>query len=184
MNNMQNIVVLGRFQPFHKGHEYLVKSAVRLGMVTIAIGSSEAEQGPDNPWSAEERTAMIKAWATGESIAVEVVCIPDINDPPKWVKHATEYHGEGILATSDENTAQLYRQSGWDVKDISMSSRENLQGWRVRQTMKMMSMIQDDEVLRNVMQESLPDEIINWFLMDNERIRRLAFLGPNVEIPG
>jgi hypothetical protein len=65
-----------------------------------------------------------------------------------------------------------------------MSLRENLQGWRVRQTMKMISMIQEEDVLRNVLQESLPDEIINWFFADNERIRRLAFLGPNVETPG
>ncbi|MBT3970908.1 MAG: adenylyltransferase/cytidyltransferase family protein [Euryarchaeota archaeon] len=181
---MEKIVVLGRFQPFHKGHEHLVKSAASLGKVTIAIGSSEAEQDPDNPWSKEERTAMVKTWANSVGIEIEVVCIPDLNDPPNWVKHATNYHGDGALATSDEITAQLYRQAGWKVHEISMSLRENLQGWRVRQTMKMLSMLQEEDVLRNVLQESLPDEIINWFIADNERIRRLAFLGPNVETPG
>ena len=35
-------IVLGRFQPFHNGHAYLVEEAIALfGKVTIAIGSAQ-----------------------------------------------------------------------------------------------------------------------------------------------
>ena len=48
-------IVLGRFQPFHKGHAILVEAALALGPTVIAIGSSESEPSPNNPWNASER---------------------------------------------------------------------------------------------------------------------------------
>ena len=55
-------IVLGRFQPFHNGHEYLVNAALELGPTVIAIGSSESEITMNNPWDVDEREAMIRAW--------------------------------------------------------------------------------------------------------------------------
>ncbi|MGY8699313.1 MAG: adenylyltransferase/cytidyltransferase family protein, partial [Candidatus Poseidoniales archaeon] len=54
---MARYIVLGRFQPFHMGHEYLVKSALEhleVGdQLVVAIGSKQAGWEPDNPWTAE-----------------------------------------------------------------------------------------------------------------------------------
>ena len=71
-------IVLGRFQPFHKGHAYLVEAALAKGDTTIAIGSSQAVSTMDNPWSADEREEMIRAWLDGRE--ANIVQIPDIND--------------------------------------------------------------------------------------------------------
>ena len=60
----------------------------------------------ENPWNAEERENMIRAWLAGRD--AKIVHIPDINDPPNWVEHATKFHGEGTLVTSDEQTKILY----------------------------------------------------------------------------
>ena len=61
-------IVLGRFQPFHNGHAYLVEEAIALfGKVTIAIGSAQDEWTMDNPFSVQERTDMIQAWATANN---------------------------------------------------------------------------------------------------------------------
>ena len=47
-------IVLGRFQPFHNGHAYLVEQAlIQFEEVTIAIGSSQDEWTVDNPFSFE-----------------------------------------------------------------------------------------------------------------------------------
>ena len=48
-------IVLGRFQPFHKGHEHLVEAALQKGPTTIAIGSSTSVQSMNNPWSVDEK---------------------------------------------------------------------------------------------------------------------------------
>ena len=88
-------IVLGRFQPFHRGHAHLVDAALHKGPVTIAIGSSDAEISMNNPWDASERESMIREWLSGRE--ANIVQIPDINDPPNWVEHAKNFHGDGIL---------------------------------------------------------------------------------------
>ena len=42
---MTNYIILGRFQPFHIGHEFLVNESKLVGKddkITIAIGSAQA----------------------------------------------------------------------------------------------------------------------------------------------
>lgn len=180
---MTKIIVLGRFQPFHFGHAHLISAAATKysGKVTVAIGSAQAENTPENPWSAEERSEMIEKWSTSEGIDIEITCIPDIDDPPNWVQHASDFHGEGILATSDTSTAELYISAGWEVLDVDMHDRINLEGWRVRETLKMLSTVDEKGALELVMQNTLPQAIIEWFLEDDYRIFKLSTIGPDVE---
>ena len=174
---MTRYIVLGRFQPFHMGHEYLVKSACEhVGdddKLVIAIGSQQAGWEPTNPWTADERKAMIEAWSKSANIAVEIVAIDDINDPPNWVEHARQTHGDGILVTSDGPTAQLYRDAGYEVTEPEMQQREQFEGWRVRQTAKMLSTVYDDEAIREVLKSSIPQAVIEW-LIENDALFRLS----------
>ena len=90
---MKRCVVLGRFQPFHFGHAGLVEAAAEHaggGEVVVAVGSAQSGWDANNPWTAEERGAMIEAWAKSANLSVSVVHIEDINDPPRWVEHATK----------------------------------------------------------------------------------------------
>ena len=68
------VVVLGRFQPFHLGHEYMLESASKWrnannsnAPLIIAIGSSNRPQNLRNPWTHEERCQMIETWAISVS---------------------------------------------------------------------------------------------------------------------
>ena len=173
---MSMAIVLGRFQPFHNGHAYLVEQAATLfpdQSVMVAIGSAQSEWEPNNPWSAEERKTMILGWAETMDFEVQVCLIEDINDPPNWVSHARDHHGEGVLVTSDEGTAALYRQAGFHVHDIDLNERERLEGWRVRQTAKMLSTVYDDDAVREVLSASLPPTVIEW-LISNDALFRLS----------
>ena len=114
------VVVLGRFQPFHLGHEYMLESASKWrnennpnAPLIIAIGSSNRPQNLLNPWTYEERSQMIESWAKSAKIENFQICsIPDIEDPPNWVIHASQYHGQaGVLVTTDMGTAELYTAS-------------------------------------------------------------------------
>ena len=168
-----NYIVLGRFQPFHNGHVFLIERALEMagtdGNVIVAIGSASCQMEPRNPWTANERKQMVQSW----SKQVEVVLIDDINDPPNWVEHATKTHGEGILVTSDKPTAELYREAGWEVIDVDLTNRENFEGWRIRQTAKMLSTIDDFEAVREVLSASIPSEVIEW-LIENDALYRLS----------
>ena len=53
-------VIIGRFQPFHKGHAALVEQALRIAdKVLILVGSSHAARTPKNPFTFEERRSMV-----------------------------------------------------------------------------------------------------------------------------
>lgn len=188
------MIVLGRFQPFHKGHAAMVSAALQHldinseGRLRICIGSSEAEQSLENPWTANEREEMIRAWVNkiqaNGSKRIEIVQVPDLNDPPNYVKHAEQYHGPaGSIFTSDQDTADLYEAAGWDTVMMNHENRERWQGWRVRATMQMMSTITDEEAVKAVLGESIPESVID-FLIDNDGLRRLAFMGHGGEPVG
>ena len=173
---MPRCIVLGRFQPFHLGHAGLVQAAVEHAAgdeVVVAIGSAQAAWEANNPWTAEERQAMIEAWAADQDLELTVVTVEDINDPPNWVEHATNIHGTGTLVTSDGPTMDLYRAAGWDVHEVALSERETLEGWRVRQTVRMLSTVMDDEASRTVLAPSVPSAVIEW-LIDNDAMFRCS----------
>ena len=187
------IVILGRFQPFHMGHEILIKSAVEWrnensseSKIVIAIGSSNRPETLRNPWSAEERKAMVEAWAGSDEKlgGFQIVAIPDIDDPPNWVSHAEKYHGApGTLFTSDRETAELYRKGGWEVVITHLELRERYEGWRVRETARMMSTITEEEAVTEVLGATIPLPVIDY-LISNGALRRLAFLGDGGEPVG
>jgi cytidyltransferase-like protein len=189
LNMEPELIVLGRFQPFHKGHAAMVSAALShlkannsKAPLRICIGSSEAEPSIDNPWTVEERELMIRTWIDNEN--VDFVHIPDINDPPNYVKHAEKYHGKiGKIFTSDEKIRSLYIDAGWKAVDMPFENRINWQGWRVRATIQMMSTITDEEAVRTVLSENIPENVVNW-LLENDAIKRLAFMGRGGEPVG
>ena len=181
---MSRYIVLGRFQPFHKGHEYLVNSALDLAggdELVIAIGSASKGWESNNPWTLEERTAMVKSWLNEQNRSATIIGINDINDPPNWVKHATEFHGEGVLVTSDEATKKLYEESAFPVEYVDLSNRENYEGWRVRQTLLMLSTVYEDEAVKAVLSASIPESVVDW-LVDNDAIFRLSTMVSGVNV--
>ena len=187
-----SLVVLGRFQPFHHGHALLIKAAEEWRSLnasemslSIVIGSSNRPESMENPWSSAERIAMLNTWLEAEEIEdVSIVSVPDIEDPPNWVVHAERYHGiAGIFFTSDIPSAELYENAGWPVVMSSLEQRDNFEGWRVRETARMMSTVNDEKAVRSVLSHSVPSVVVDHLISCNA-LRRLAFLGEGGEPVG
>jgi len=150
----------------------------------IAIGSSNRPESMENPWTAEERISMLEAWLGTRDIVGEIVAIPDIEDPPKWVPHAERYHGQsGIFFTTDIYSAELYESAGWQVMLSEPEQRESFEGWRVRATAHMMSTVVDEDAVRMVLNPTIPEEVVEH-LIETGGLRRLAFLGGGGEPVG
>jgi len=65
---------IGRWQPFHNGHKYLIDGALSKGeYVCVAIRNTEISE--KNPYTVEQRIEMIKRVYQN---AVEIIVIPDI----------------------------------------------------------------------------------------------------------
>lgn len=90
MSNTENkkrdaLVFIGRFSPFHNGHKAVIDAALEQAKeVVVVVGSSFAARNIRNPFTFEERKAMIEAVFPTER--VKVVPVSDYPyDDNKWV---------------------------------------------------------------------------------------------------
>ena len=92
---MKSALFIGRFQPFHNGHLYVIKEILKENdRVIIAIGSAENNYLPANPFTAAERFEMIDEAMKEAKISPEKYCIipiRNINNYQLWVNHVNSY---------------------------------------------------------------------------------------------
>jgi len=56
------LVFIGRFEPFHNGHAFVARHALERALkLIVLVGSAQTPRTLRNPWSASERTVMIRA---------------------------------------------------------------------------------------------------------------------------
>jgi bifunctional NMN adenylyltransferase/nudix hydrolase len=75
----QYAILIGRFQPFHFGHQRLVEHALRSAdRVVIVVGSDKQHRSVKNPFTFEERERMIRGCLRNtEQARVSVVGVAD-----------------------------------------------------------------------------------------------------------
>ena len=84
-------VFIGRFSPFHNGHSSVLFEALKISeAVVVLIGSSKQARTTKNPFTFEERKAMIEAWAENLQIARYKLLVLPIYDHPyndqEWIR--------------------------------------------------------------------------------------------------
>lgn len=106
MSNTENkkrdaLVFIGRFSPFHNGHKAVIEAALEQAKeVVIVVGSSFAARNIRNPFTFEERKAMIKAVFPSDN--VKVVPVSDYPyDDNKWVNAIQKIVDETVPDAKD-----------------------------------------------------------------------------------
>lgn len=90
-------VYIGRFQMTHNGHEEVLKHAIsKADRVVLLVGSSELARDAKNPFTFEERKAVLDAmsqriaaeeWANGRSVTISILPVHDYTyNNTKWLK--------------------------------------------------------------------------------------------------
>lgn len=135
-----NGLLIGRFQPFHKGH----LAAVNFGLsqvesLWIGIGSSNKSNEKRNPFSADERKAMILSSLDKSTLnRIRVFYIPDINDHDKWTHHIDSIVPKyDIVFSNDDFTTTLYQKRGIKVIQVPLLQRDVISGTNIREMMAM-----------------------------------------------
>lgn len=72
---MSRAMFVGRWQPFHKGHEWLIRQKLDKG-IPILIAVRDIPPDEKNPYTTDETASMLNAAFENED--VEVIAIPDI----------------------------------------------------------------------------------------------------------
>jgi len=68
-------VFFGRWSPMHKGHEWLIRKKLDLGIPCL-VYVRDTPKDEKNPFDAEDRKSMLEATFAGEDVQVEIC--PDI----------------------------------------------------------------------------------------------------------
>ena len=114
-------LMLGRFQPLHRGHiKSIRKMILECEETIIGIGSSQYGYTRRNPFTYEERAKMfpndIKDNAT-------IVPIPDIHNWDGWVDHVIRCIGKkpDVIYSGSEITTKLFRDADYPVRELEMA---------------------------------------------------------------
>ena len=98
------LVLIGRFQPLHSAHLEIIKRATALtDQLVIIVGSANQPRTYKNPFSFDERAAMIKAATRGLNMQVYV----------------------------EPNTDTIYNDQAWAVRVQGIVSKYNTLGGKV-----------------------------------------------------
>ena len=85
-------ILIGRFQPFHNGHAALLEQALEMAdRALVVLGSSFRARNARNPFTWEERAAMITA-SFNETVARRILFVPvrDYYDDARWAAAVQE----------------------------------------------------------------------------------------------
>ena len=131
-------LVIGRFQPFHKGHlDMILRCAAESSGLVIGIGSAQYSHEPDNPFTAGERYLMIdEALAEAGLSKYFIVPIEDLNRYSVWVSHVVSMVPPfRHVYSNNALTRRLFGEAGYDLRDSPLYSRKVYSGTEVRKRM-------------------------------------------------
>ncbi len=112
---------IGRFQPLHHGHIYVIKQILKSKKkIKIGIGSSQLSHTINDPFTSDERKMFIKKALQKRGISSQrftIYNIQDIYNAKKWVDHVISIVGEfDSVYTNSDWVRELFFDKGIKVE--------------------------------------------------------------------
>lgn len=133
-------LIVGRFQPFHRGHLAVVSGLRRThpeSPLLLAIGSAQESFTLENPFTAGERVEMIQRALSAERIeGCLPVPVPDIHRHDQWVAYLRGLlPAFDVVYTNNPLTRLLFEREQVRVESPALFERDRFQGAVVRRRM-------------------------------------------------
>ncbi len=168
-------LLVGRFQPFHRGHLSVLQSIRRARPtepLLLGIGSAQESFTLLNPFTAGERAEMIeRALREAHLDGCSAHPLVDIDRHALWVAHL-----ESLLPrfervyTNNPLTRLLFERAGYAVESPVLVDRERYEGARIRTLM----------AEGGDWTDAVPSAVITYLreIQGEERVRLLASAPP------
>jgi nicotinamide-nucleotide adenylyltransferase len=131
-------LLVGRYQPFHKGHlEVLLEAMETCDELIIGIGSAQESHTLENPFTAGERIEMIRLCLSKDKRARTImVPIPDVNRFAIWVSHIESLVPPfKAVFTNNPLTKSLFEAKRYKVYQTKIYDRSVYSGTVIRDRM-------------------------------------------------
>lgn len=140
MNKYKTGLIVGRFQPFHKGHLFLLlKSGEICDNIIIGVGSTN-KKNIDNPYNYKTRKKMLIEVIKKENLGNKVKKIIPLKDIPndnEWLKNVLEKTGAvDIVIGNNDWVSGIFRDAGYKVVEIPFLKRNYYEGKKIRDRMR------------------------------------------------
>ncbi len=131
---MKRVFYIGRFQPYHNGHQYILERIARSGdEIIIGIGSAQLSHEPDNPFTAGERVLMITSALRDVGSPLYVIPIEDIKRNDLWVAHVRSMAPPfDAVYSGNPLVVRLFEEEGIPVESPAMYERASHSGTEIR----------------------------------------------------
>lgn len=123
-------IYIGRFEPVHNGHLALLRQALTsAGQVVVVLGSAWQARSPKNPFTWQERRAMLQdALGAGERARVHLLPVRDYYNQAVWVDAVRKGVAQCIPAGArvalighfkDASSSYLGAFCGWELMPVA-----------------------------------------------------------------
>lgn len=132
-------LILGRFQPIHRGHIHLMQHALKqCASIVIVVGSTNVSDDK-NPFSFDQRKNMIiKALAKFNlsSRVKGIIAVPDNPSDDAWMKSIENGVGEfDVVFGNNEWPNKIFESAGYSVVRVPYLNRERYEGTSIRKSL-------------------------------------------------
>ncbi|NHI92296.1 MAG: nicotinamide-nucleotide adenylyltransferase [Candidatus Lokiarchaeota archaeon] len=137
---VKRAVFIGRFQPIHNGHVYVIKEISKVvDEVIIVVGSAQYSHSFDNPFTAGERITMIRMALNEAKMNLGkylIIPLQDVNDNRIWVAHLVSLLPPFDLAYSNNPLVKrLLKEKGIKTAPFEFYHRDKFTGTLIREKM-------------------------------------------------
>jgi nicotinamide-nucleotide adenylyltransferase len=131
---------IGRFQPYHLGHQAVLKKiSQEVDEIVIVIGSAQESHTPENPFTGGERMEMIYAALSEVGLRECSVVTPlqDIQRNSVWASHLRSMVPRfDVVYSNNPLVIQLMTEAGIEIRRSPMYQREQYSGTVIRKLMR------------------------------------------------
>ncbi len=132
-------IVIGRFQPFHLGHKYVIEKALDLcDCLYLGIGSAQVFN-EKNPYSAEKRKKFLEIFIKEEKIEdriIKIITIDDFPDDDVWFKRLIKrIPGTEVIIGDNEWVNGIFERHKIPAFRVGYYRRHILEGTKIRDRM-------------------------------------------------
>ncbi|MBD3256253.1 MAG: nicotinamide-nucleotide adenylyltransferase [Candidatus Lokiarchaeota archaeon] len=165
---------IGRFNPLHHGHIYVMKNILDdFQVLKIGIGSAQLDHTKNDPFTGDERKKFIEAALKKRGYSskrYEIHKIPDIFNADKWVNHVVSIVGDfDVVFSNSDWVRKLFENADYEVGRKIVIFKKKFSGSRIRELIR-----NDKKEWRNL----VPNEVID-LMKEYDGIERINTLASN-----